>query len=115
MLFFSSSKDRIIERYKEVEETSNKFLRKASTSIYFCFVFSTYYEIDDNFDEKLLFDISEIKKQFAPNKRHYDHLYFYLLGKLYEITPTNEVFVYAMPFSKRERQGILNKMKELGL
>ncbi len=114
-VIFSSSKDRIIERYKEAEETSNKFLRKASTSIYFCFVFSTYYEIDDNFDEKLLLDISEIKKQFAPNKRHYHHLYFYLLGKLYEITPTNEVFVYAMPFSKRERQGILNKMKELGL
>lgn len=112
---FSNNEDRIIGRYKEAEETANKYLRKASTPIYFCFVFSTYYEIDDSFDKKLLLDISEIKKQFTPNKRHYDYLYFYLLGKLYEITPTNEMFVYAMPFSKRERQGILNKMKELGL
>ena len=114
-VIFSNNEDRIIGRYKEADETANKYLRKANTSIYFCFVFSTYYEIDDNFDEKLLLSISEIKKQFTPNKRQYNYLYFYLLGKLYEITPTNEMFVYSMPFSKRERQGILNKMKELGL
>ena len=114
-VIFSNNDDRIIGRYKEADDTANKYLRKASTSIYFCFVFSTYYEIDNNFGEKLLLDISEIKKQFAPSKRQYSYLYFYLLGKLYEITPTNEIFVYAMPLSKRERRGIINKMKGLGL
>ena len=112
-VIFVDDKDKIIEHYKDSNESANKYLRKADSSIYFCFVFSSFYEMDEG--KKLLFDISEIKSQFAPSKRQFNYLYFYLLGKLYEITPSNEVFTYIMPFSKRERLGILNKMKELGL
>lgn len=114
-VIFSDNEDRIIGRYKETDDTANKYSRKANTSIYFCFVFSSCYEVDENNDKKMSSDILEIKKQFTPNKRQFNYLYFYLLGKLYEITPSNEMFVYAMPLSKRERRGILNKMKKLGL
>ncbi len=113
-VIFADSKDRIIERYKNSDGLASKYLRKTESSIYFCFVFSSHYETEGN-DKQLLLDILEIKKQFVPSKRQFNYLYFYLLGNLYEITPSNEMFTYVMPLSKRERLGILNKMKELGL
>ena len=105
----------VLDNYLAIEKTANKCLRRTETSIYFCFVFSPYYEIDDNNGEKLLLHIHDLKQKYPPHLRNYNYLFFYLLGKLYEVTPSNEIFIYSLPFSKRERMGIVNKMKKLGL
>ena len=104
---------KILEKFEKANANAYRYSKKSDSSIYFCFVFSKYYEEDN--DEKLLLDITEIKNKYPLYKRQFDYLYFYLLGEIYEITPSNEVYIYSMPLSKRERQGIINKMEELGL
>jgi len=114
VIFFNNDSS-ISDRFKFINESISKCNRKANTSIFFCFVFSKYYEIDDNNDEKIFYDLTDIKRKYLPNNRQFQNLYFYLLGKIYQITSSNEIYVYSMPFSRRERIGILNKMEELGL
>ena len=99
----------IIDEYQENDEAISHYLRKSDNSIYFCFIFSENYETDDR---KLLLHIKELKTRFAPNSRHFNCLYFYMLGKMYEVTSNNELYIYSMPFSKRERMGIINEMEK---
>ena len=110
-VLFKSNNESLIEEYGKIDGSAVNYSKRCEKSIYFCFVFSDYYEIDDNNDEKLIMHIKELKTRYSPNNRQFKHLYFYMLGKLYEITPNNELYIYSIPFSKRERIGIINKMK----
>lgn len=114
-VIFSNDETSVIEKYNRSDILAFNFSRKANKTIYFCFVFSSRYELDDNNDEKLLQDIRKITNEYAPNKRRFDYLYFFMLGKIYEVTSTNELFIYSLPLSQRERSGIENKMKKYGL
>ena len=111
-VIFSKNNTSIINKYEQVEHSMNNYLRKGNQNIYFCFVFSKQYEIDDEKHEKLLIDLNKLKEKFSPNNRHFEYIYFYMVGNLYEITPTNELYVYSMPFSQKERIGVLNEMKK---
>lgn len=110
-VIFKNDHISLIQKYNQACLALTNGYKKARKSIYFCFVFSDYYEIDDNDNEKLLLHIQEIKRERLNSSNHFDYVYFYMLGKLYEITTTNELFVYSLPFSQRERMGIINKMK----
>ena len=111
-VIFDKNDSSIIEEYKEKDNLAYRFKRKAYLGLYFCFIFSSKY-INDS--EQLQKDIKEIKTKYPPNIRRYDYLYFYIQGKLYEITSSNELYVYSIPISSRDRAGIINKMKEYGL
>lgn len=102
----------IIDQYKINDELASRYFKKCLNSIYFCFIFSDYYEIDDSNDAKLIKDIKEIKSKFSPNNRQFKYLYFYKQGKLYEITQSNELYIYSIPTSNRERIGVINEMKK---
>lgn len=111
-VIFSSSNRSIIDMYQENNNAVIDYSRRCINSIYFCFIFSNHYLIDDK--DRLLFDINELRKKFPPNNRRFNYIYFYMLGKLYEITPNNELYIYSMPLSKKERNGIINEMRKLG-
>jgi hypothetical protein len=111
-VIFDKDKSELIKKYEQSDKDSLKFIRIADNSIYFCFVFSSIYDADSNDDEKLLNDIKGLKSIFSLSKRRYKYVYFYMSGKIYELTPSNELYVYEMPFSLRENAGILNKMED---
>lgn len=111
-VIFSKDNTDIIQKYKQAEKDIVNCLRRSEKSIYFCFVFSSIYESND---ERFELDIRVLRKEYPPINRNFNSIYFYRLGKLYEINSSNELYVYSLPLSKRERMGILKKMKEYGL
>lgn len=110
-VIFSKDNTDIIQKYKQAEKDIASCLRRSEKSIYFCFVFSSIYESND---ERFELDIRALRNE-CPRNRNFNSIYFYRLGKLCEINSSNELYVYSLPLSKRERMGILKKMKEYGL
>ena len=113
-VIFNNENLTILDQYKIINNEATNYYRRSNKSIYFCFLFNARYE-EDNDSKNILMDIDKIRSIYPPHKRKFDYLYFYILGKLYEITPSNELYTYYLPFSNRERAGIINKMKEISL
>lgn len=107
-VIFKDDKQSLAERYKKEDEDASRYSKRCHNSIYFCFVFSEKYEVDEN---KLLMNIKDLKTKYQSKNRQFKYLYFYMLGKLYEITPNDSLYIYSLPFSKKERMGIINEMK----
>ena len=100
----------IITSYKQQDSILSYYKQKADQSIYFCFLFSS-----SNNEDILTSMIKELRNVFNSERRQFQYLYFYISGKLFEITPSNELYEYYIPLSKRDRAGILNKMRKYGL
>lgn len=80
-------------------------------SILFYFAYNEDYEDADN----LLKDINELIRDKKPSQRKYEYIYIYSYSKLYEISDSNELNIYSIPLSSREKRGIANEMKKYGL
>ena len=109
-ILYEYNKDSILQKYGKSDSGISRYSADHK-SIYFCFVFSSIY-FSDHSQSILSNDINKLKEKFPPNKRHFDYLYFFMDGKLYEITSSNELYVYSLPISNRLRQGIYNEMKK---
>lgn len=86
---------------------------KINTEVSIIFYFA-YHERYQN-EENLLEDIENLIKTFKPSERKYEYIYIYSYSKLYEINENNEINVYSLPLSTRERKGIAQEMKKYGL
>ena len=95
----------IIERYEIINRNINRQDKQVDTSINFCFVIS-----GESLAEET---IKEFKNKYVPKERMFNYIYFYSNGKIYEITSSNELFTYVLPFSNRDKSGIINKIKIL--
>ena len=105
----NSNKTSIIDEFNSINLEANNYTVRSVISIYFCYINSSKYEEDDG-SSKLLEEINTLKKEYTPSNRRFSYLYFYMNGKLYEITPTNDLYIYTIPISERDRAGIINKM-----
>ena len=45
----------------------------------------------------------------------FDYIYIYRDGKMYEINRANELYIFDISLSKRERLGIVSELKKEGL
>ena len=105
----ANDKSSVLDKFEKANE---QIKNKANTSLYFCFVSSSFY-INSQEDETLPLHLVELKNKYPLPKRHFDYLYFYFVNKIYEISPSNETFVYKIPLSKRDHLGVLNRIKSL--
>ena len=109
-VIYHDDNDNVLIKFERIKRITNK----VDTSIYFCFVFSKQYE--DDFDEKnIIKDINEIKNRYKIGNDEYDYMYFYIFGKIYELTPSNELYIYSLPFSSRDKAGIINQINRYEL
>lgn len=109
-VIYHDDNDNVLSKFERIKRITNK----VDTSIYFCFVFSKHYV--DDFDEKnIIKDINEIKNRYKIGNDEYDYMYFYIFGKIYELTPSNELYIYLLPFSSRDRAGVINQIKQYEL
>ena len=101
----------ILDEFKKNNASINNYSKKCDKTIYFCFIFSSQYVTGNN-DKLLRSHINDIRTLFPPGDRRFNYLYFYMLGKLYEVASNNEIYIYSMPLSLRENSGIENEMKK---
>lgn len=105
---FNNGTISIIDVFDDYNKKIVNYPSKVDTSIFFCFVFEESYSIDDGSFKN---DLFEIICKYTPDKRHYDYLYFYIDGNLYEINPSNEINATVIPVGLKERETIEKEMK----
>lgn len=102
-VIFSNGTFTIEDALNDANKKAISYNPRMNKSIFFCYTFKIGYEMHiDNFDE----EIRQLVSNISSKEIFYDYIYFYILGKVYEINPAKEINVYELSFNKNEREKV---------